>query len=112
MTQEIDISGDDLPTLRKQFKAMAKVLRAKEAQVEHMHAELTQLRASTNPELLASEREANARLTQELEQAEKDAAKWRWMTAEIDPKQATQLDAAVTMTMFMRKYVAGQGEGA
>lgn len=50
-------------------------------------------------------------LLDRLEQAEADAEKWRLLIAETDHKQAVKLDAAVSMTLFMRKYVAGQGEG-
>jgi hypothetical protein len=99
MMMRIDISRDDLPTLCKRFRALEAIVTAKEAQVRHLSEQLLELRSRTNPELLDSERQANAILTDEVEQlrAQQDA-----------PTDAEIGSLADTITSWTKHDYAGE----
>lgn len=95
--------SDDLPTLRKRVSALCGLVSAKEAQCSHLARELAELRASTNPDLLASEREANAILTDELERlhaAPSPQGDAGWMLIEEDAPIDVPMDTSVLLAWW------------
>lgn len=102
LVARLEAAAKEATHLRERNNALRLALRAMEGSSSLMRDEIEQLRARANPELLASERKANAMLTEALEKAELDAAKWRVMIANTEPEKAAQLDAAITLLLSIQ----------